>query len=43
MVEETMEFARVLGRLAFYWACFLFCCGCWYGVYLVVNHFLGGN
>ena len=28
-----MGFLRVMGRLAFYWACFLFCCLCWYGVY----------
>lgn len=32
-----MEFVRVLGRLAFYWACFLFCCGCWYGLYCLVK------
>jgi hypothetical protein len=33
---ETTSLGTILGWLLFYWAAFLFCGACWYGVYRMV-------
>jgi hypothetical protein len=40
-LEGRASFLTVLSRLFWYWAMFLFCCGCWYAVWRGIAYLLG--